>query len=168
MANQLNRPLIVTAELGTDFGWLEDLRQRHFPPERNQLRAHLTMFHAIPPSAEAELRRSFEQSAMPTAFVDPDGRVRRVNQALCELLGYAASSLARQPLRVAKAFVRTATAALELHRKDLEVQDHHGVRFLTYWFDEARGTAFCLIDAPDAETAYRGFLAGVRLAGIVD
>jgi len=56
MAGQLAKPLIITAEIGTDFGWLDDLRQRHFPPERNQLRAHLTMFHAIPPSAEAELR----------------------------------------------------------------------------------------------------------------
>ena len=72
MANELNRPLIVTAELGTDFGWLEDLRQRHFPPERNQLRAHLTMFHAIPPSAEAELRRilqSFTTEPQPQARI---------------------------------------------------------------------------------------------------
>jgi class 3 adenylate cyclase len=35
----------------------------------------------------------------------------------------------------------------------LEVQGRYGVRFLTYWFDEARGTGFCLIDAPDIETA---------------
>ena len=49
--------LIVTAEIGSDFGWLDDLRQRNFPPERNRLPAHLTMFHAIPPSAEQELRR---------------------------------------------------------------------------------------------------------------
>lgn len=56
MAVEIARPLIVTAEIGSDFGWLDDLRQRHFPPERNQLRAHLTMFHAIPPSAEQELR----------------------------------------------------------------------------------------------------------------
>jgi hypothetical protein len=72
MANELNRPLIVTAELGADFGWLEDLRQRHFPPERNQLRAHLTMFHAIPPSAEAELRRilqSFATESQPQARI---------------------------------------------------------------------------------------------------
>ena len=72
MANELARPLIVTAELGTDFGWLEDLRQRHFPPERNQLRAHLTMFHAIPPSAEAELRRilqSFTTEPQPQARI---------------------------------------------------------------------------------------------------
>jgi class 3 adenylate cyclase len=26
---------------------------------------------------------------------------------------------------------------------------------LTYWFDESRGTGFCLIDAPDIETAMR-------------
>lgn len=39
------------------------------------------------------------------------------------------------------------------HLKDLSVQDQYGVKFLTYWFDERRGTAFCLIDAPDAETA---------------
>ena len=30
-----------------------------------------------------------------------------------------------------------------------------GFRFLTYWFDDVRGTAFCLIDSPDAETAMR-------------
>jgi hypothetical protein len=50
----------------------------------------------------------------------------------------------------------TSTANIaEAHRKDLEVQQQYGVRFLTYWFDEKRWTAFCLIDAPDAETAMR-------------
>jgi hypothetical protein len=49
--------LIVTAELGAgDFAWLDSQRRRYFPPERNQLPAHLTMFHALPPSAEAEAR----------------------------------------------------------------------------------------------------------------
>ena len=28
--------------------WFEELRQRHFPPERNQIPAHLTMFHTLP------------------------------------------------------------------------------------------------------------------------
>lgn len=51
------RPLIVTAEIDPkDFGWLEGLRRAHYPPERNQVPAHLTMFHALPPSAETELR----------------------------------------------------------------------------------------------------------------
>lgn len=49
--------LVVTAELGAnDLAWLDALRKRHFPPERNQLQAHLTMFHALPPSAESEVR----------------------------------------------------------------------------------------------------------------
>ena len=49
--------LIVTAELGAeDQAWLDRLRQAHFPPERNHLSAHLTMFHALPPSAEPEVR----------------------------------------------------------------------------------------------------------------
>lgn len=49
----------------------------------------------------------------------------------------------------------TAADIAEAHRKDLEAQDRYGVRFLTYWFDEARGNGFCLIDAPDIETAMR-------------
>lgn len=49
----------------------------------------------------------------------------------------------------------TAADIAEAHRKDLEVQARYGVRFLTYWFDEARGTGFCLIDAPDAAAAMR-------------
>jgi hypothetical protein len=50
-------PLIVTATFGADdHGWLEGLRRRHFPPERNQVPAHLTLFHHLPPSLDAELR----------------------------------------------------------------------------------------------------------------
>jgi class 3 adenylate cyclase len=49
----------------------------------------------------------------------------------------------------------SAADIAEAHRKDLEVQERYGVRFLTYWFDEARGTGFCLIDAPDIQTAMR-------------
>jgi class 3 adenylate cyclase len=37
--------------------------------------------------------------------------------------------------------------------KDLEIQDQYGVRYLTYWFDEPRGSAFCLVDAPDIDAA---------------
>ena len=50
-------PIIVTALLGDrDLAWLDAQRRAHFPPERNQLRAHLTMFHHLPPSIERELR----------------------------------------------------------------------------------------------------------------
>jgi class 3 adenylate cyclase len=49
----------------------------------------------------------------------------------------------------------TAADIAEAHRQDLETQTRYGVRFLTYWFDEARGNGFCLIDAPDSDTAMR-------------
>ena len=52
----MSAPIIVTALIGEpDFGWLDGLRRAHFPPERNVLRAHLTLFHHLPPSVEAEL-----------------------------------------------------------------------------------------------------------------
>ena len=51
--------LIVTAELAPpDFAWLDALRRAHFPAERNWLGAHLTMLHALPPSAESEVRHA--------------------------------------------------------------------------------------------------------------
>jgi hypothetical protein len=54
--------LIVTAEIAArDFAWLDGLRRAHYPPERNRLPAHLTMFHALPPSAEAEVRTRLAQ-----------------------------------------------------------------------------------------------------------
>lgn len=41
------------------------------------------------------------------------------------------------------------------HARDLEVQDEYGVSYKSYWVDEAGGKIFCLVDAPDAETAAR-------------
>ena len=56
--------LIVTAEMaGPDQAWLDRLRRAHFPPERNHLSAHLTMFHALPPSCEEEAKRLLAQEA---------------------------------------------------------------------------------------------------------
>ena len=56
--------LIVTAEMGPqDQAWLDRLRRAHFPPERNQLPAHLTLFHALAPSVEAELRNRLADAA---------------------------------------------------------------------------------------------------------
>ncbi len=50
-------PLIVTAELpGALQVWAERLRQTHYPAERNHVAAHVTLFQALPPSCEAELR----------------------------------------------------------------------------------------------------------------
>jgi hypothetical protein len=49
----------------------------------------------------------------------------------------------------------TAESVAAAHRKDLEIQDKYGVKYMTYWFDHARGTGFCLVDAPDAATGER-------------
>jgi hypothetical protein len=47
----------------------------------------------------------------------------------------------------------TAEAVADAHRRDLEVQEQHGVQYLRYWYDEGSGRVFCLVEAPDAETA---------------
>ncbi len=49
----------------------------------------------------------------------------------------------------------SAEDVAKLHLKDLEIQDQYGVKFLTYWYDTERGTTFCLVDAPNKETAER-------------
>ena len=46
----------------------------------------------------------------------------------------------------------TAENVAQLHQEDLKIQDQFGCRGLTYWFDEKRKTAFCLIEAPDKKT----------------
>lgn len=51
-------PIIVTALFGrADQAWLDGLRREHFPAARNQLDAHLTLFHHLPPSLADELKR---------------------------------------------------------------------------------------------------------------
>jgi hypothetical protein len=39
------------------------------------------------------------------------------------------------------------------HAKDVETQGAHGVDFKRYWVDEKAGKIFCLVEAPNAETA---------------
>ena len=67
--------LIVTADFAPDdFAWLEGLRRRHYPMERNQVPVHLTMFHALPPSALDEAKRALSLAArMPAPRADMAG-----------------------------------------------------------------------------------------------
>ena len=56
--------LIIVAALGkADFAWLDALRRDHYPADRNRVPAHLTLFRALPPSAEGEVRRSLSRAA---------------------------------------------------------------------------------------------------------
>jgi class 3 adenylate cyclase len=61
------------------------------------------------------------------------------------------------PVYMDRHYIEGATrhAIADAHQKDLALQDKYNVKFLTYWFDEMRSTAFCLIEAPNRETIER-------------
>lgn len=64
-------PLIVTALLPRDLHrWATALRTRHFPPERNYLEAHVTLFHALPRAYEREIRQVLANEAAALAPVE--------------------------------------------------------------------------------------------------
>lgn len=59
---------ILAAQLDAEsFAWLDALRRAHFPPERNVLSAHLTMFHRLSPS-QVELLQSVRLPAAPISL----------------------------------------------------------------------------------------------------
>jgi hypothetical protein len=45
----------------------------------------------------------------------------------------------------------TQEALTEAHRKDVEIQDKYGVRYLKYWYDLATERVFCLVEGPSKE-----------------
>ena len=49
----------------------------------------------------------------------------------------------------------TADAVAGAHQADVRVQAQYGVDYRHYWVDEAAGKVFCLVDAPDRDTATR-------------
>ena len=61
------------------------------------------------------------------------------------------------PVYMDRHYVEGATrhAVADAHQKDLALQEKYDVKFMTYWFDETRCTAFCLIEAPNRETIER-------------
>lgn len=70
-------PLIVTALLGSDdFAWADGLRRAHFPPERNFISAHISLFHHLPPARLQELQRLTGQ--LTRAAPPPAARVSNV------------------------------------------------------------------------------------------
>jgi len=44
----------------------------------------------------------------------------------------------------------TAADLAGAHARDVEIEKQYGVKYITYWFDPSRGTAFCLAEGPDA------------------
>ena len=108
--------LIVTAELGKDdFAWLEGLRRAHYPAERNQVQVHLTVFHALPPSSEREVRASLSRLAAEKA---PAARI----EGLMDLGGGVAFRVVSNGLDLIR-----AQLADDFHGL-LGAQDHGGWR----------------------------------------
>jgi len=67
-------PFIVTGELPPDIlAWADGLRRAHFPPARNWLKAHVTLFHSFAPSLKEELPRFL--AAMAGEFAPPKAEV---------------------------------------------------------------------------------------------
>jgi hypothetical protein len=47
----------------------------------------------------------------------------------------------------------TAEALMHAHQQDVAVQAKHGVTYHKYWYNEAEGTVYCLVEAPSKEAA---------------
>lgn len=70
----MGNPFILTAKLPPDIhAWADRLRRDHFPPERNHLHAHVTMFHAFAPSLLEELKAYLPQIAR--SHAPPEARI---------------------------------------------------------------------------------------------
>jgi hypothetical protein len=49
----------------------------------------------------------------------------------------------------------SAKDVADAHAKDVQTQEQYGVNYKSYWVDEPNGRIFCLVEAPDADTAHR-------------
>lgn len=49
----------------------------------------------------------------------------------------------------------TAENVAQLHKEDLKIEHLFGCRGITYWFDDKRKTAFCLVEAPNKEAVLK-------------
>jgi len=63
-------PLILTLGLdGRSFAFFDALRRAHFPPERNLIPAHLTLFHNLPACEARGIRAALGEAARATRQV---------------------------------------------------------------------------------------------------
>ncbi|MDQ4121261.1 MAG: 2'-5' RNA ligase family protein [Acidobacteriota bacterium] len=60
-------PLILTLKLDdATFEFFDLLRKQHFPPERNFIPAHVTLFHALPGARKAQIKCDLRQATEQT------------------------------------------------------------------------------------------------------
>jgi hypothetical protein len=48
---------------------------------------------------------------------------------------------------------KTEAEVAQAHMADLKTQEKYGVKYLKYYHDPKAGKLFCLVEAPDADTA---------------
>ncbi len=76
-------PLLVTLELDAEsFARLEGLRRRYFPPARNLIPAHLSLFHKLPAEERGTLERVLGEAAARVCPPLHFGRLRRLGQGM--------------------------------------------------------------------------------------
>jgi hypothetical protein len=105
--------LIVSATFGAGTqAALDRMRAQWFPPERNQLAAHLTLFHALPADALAEVTAALERvCARPAPAAEVSG-VRSLGRGTA--LVVASPGLVRAREEVAAGFAGRLTRQAEL------------------------------------------------------
>lgn len=85
----------------------EDLRQRHFPPERNQIPAHLTLFHTLPDAPDVAQRLALEAERQ-KAFVLKVTGLRSLGKGVAYKL--ESGDLLGMQARLAEAFAEHLSA----------------------------------------------------------
>ena len=82
-------PLIVTLDMDErSFAILDGLRLAHFPPERNFIPAHVTLFHHLPGAEEAAVSAALgEACGRSTAFEVQTAGVRLLGAGVAIALG---------------------------------------------------------------------------------
>ena len=83
MTEEHDAPLVVTLLLDPQASARFDaLRRAHFPPERNHLQAHVTLFHALPGAQLARVRNDLAQVAQRPPFPVTVARVRSLGRGV--------------------------------------------------------------------------------------
>ena len=76
-------PLVLTLQLDSASQERFDaLRRAHFPPERNHLQAHVTLFHALPAAQEQRVRDDVARSAQRPPYPVRVTRVRSLGRGV--------------------------------------------------------------------------------------
>ena len=77
-------PFVLTLELDGDaFARLDDLRRRFFPPERNLVPAHLTLFHQLPGDRGREIKSLLRQAAEEHSRIELEvGEVKNLDRGV--------------------------------------------------------------------------------------